>query len=300
MTQQDDLYLYHYTTLDAFISIVKTQEIWASNIFYLNDSAEYHWSVDLARELLEALTREETDEARKQTLGEIRGHLEDVRPGMITRPIFAWCFSEEPDDLSQWRAYGPNGGVAVGFQQAELQNLATKQGKRGPGFVPELVKCIYQETEQRQLILDCIKQAAMAEPQGSSRYRLSPRQVNEVRASLLEGTLVRRPIKHPKFENEQEWRLVMLPDPDIEAGPDVEPRLGFRGRNGLVIPYWRFDLDPDKDKRIWRNVRVTIGPSPHPHELKNSVESLLKHYCRGPDEVVPWNVKNSRVPYRYW
>jgi hypothetical protein len=299
MTQQDDLYLYHYTTLDAFISIVKTQEIWASNIFYLNDIAEYHWAVDLARKLLDILIGDETDDARRQTLGKLRGHLEDVRPGTITKPVFAWHLSEEDDDLSQWRAYGPDGGVAMGFRQAELHALADKQGL---GFPPELVECVYEESKQRELILECIDQAVTEEPQRWFRSPLPTQQVNECRAAILEEALVRRPIKHPKFKNEKEWRLVMSTGPGIEAGPDVEPRLGFRGRNGLLIPYWRFYLDPDKDKKmkIWRNVRVTIGPSPHPHELKNSVESLLKHYCRGPDEVVPGNVKNSRVTYRYW
>lgn len=32
MTRQAGSYLYHYTTMDAFISIVEKQEIWASNI----------------------------------------------------------------------------------------------------------------------------------------------------------------------------------------------------------------------------------------------------------------------------
>ena len=32
--------LYHYTTIDAMMSIAKCRKIWATNISYLNDSSE--------------------------------------------------------------------------------------------------------------------------------------------------------------------------------------------------------------------------------------------------------------------
>jgi hypothetical protein len=300
MAQKNDSYLYHYTPTDAFISVVKEQEIWASNIFYLNDSAEFHWAVELARTLLGTLITDETDAEKKRTLEVMRGYLEDVRPGAITRPVFAWCLSAQEDDLSQWRAYCPDGGVAIGFRREDLNDLAEKQVEQGPGFVPNLVKSVYKREEQGQIVLASVDKAVKAAPGGRVGESMRPEEVNQYKAVFLQEILANTPIKHAGFEHECEWRLVISPGPGIEAGPEIEPRLGFRSRNGLIIPFWKIALAPNEDKKIWRNARITVGPNPHQHELKDSVESLLKHYCTGPDGAVPGKVKTSGVPYRYW
>jgi predicted RNase H-like HicB family nuclease len=300
MVRENSFYLYHYTTADSFINIVEKQEIWASNIFYLNDSAEFHWAVRLARELLGTLIGKETDTRRKRTLEVVRGHLEEARPGTITGPVFAWCLSKEKDDLSQWRGYCPNGGIAIGFRRKELEDLADKQVEQGPGYVPKLVPCIYERQEQVRVILACVDEAVKAAPGGRVGKSMSPEDVNQYKAVFLQGILANTPIKHAGFEHEWEWRLVISPGPNIEAGPEIEPRLGFRSRNGLIIPFWRIALAPKGDKKIWRDSRIIIGPNPHQQELKESVESLLKHYCTGPDEVFRGTVKTSQVPYRYW
>ena len=34
---------YHYCPLDAFLGIIRDREIWLTNIFCMNDSAEHYW-----------------------------------------------------------------------------------------------------------------------------------------------------------------------------------------------------------------------------------------------------------------
>jgi hypothetical protein len=298
MATQDDIYLYHYTTVDALVNIVEKQQLWATNILYLNDAAEYHLAVDQAKGILKAEIEHESDVTLRARLEAVAKSLEEQRLGAIMDPsCFACCFSGEEDDLNQWRCYCRNGGVAIGFRRDDLQDIANNQGL---GLAPQLVRCIYEENEQREVIRKCVTQAVEEVPGGTFGASMSPEEVDKYRAGLLLCILGGQPIKHKDFSTEKEWRFIARPDP----GMAQDERLGLRSRNGLVVPYWIIDLDPyqEKDKRIWRNVRVTVGPNPHPNELKASIECLLNRYCKRPanPDLTSRQVKNSRVTYRYW
>ncbi len=58
---------------------------------------------------------------------------------------FVVSFSENPDTLSQWRAYSRGGGYFVGFDHQQLIQQAKKQG-----FA--LLPCVYDENLQKTLV----------------------------------------------------------------------------------------------------------------------------------------------------
>jgi hypothetical protein len=41
--------LYHYTTQEGLLGIIKCRCLWTTNIFYLNDSTEFNYALELAR-----------------------------------------------------------------------------------------------------------------------------------------------------------------------------------------------------------------------------------------------------------
>jgi len=291
---QQPEYLYHYTTVDAFISIVEKQELWASNIFYLNDTAEFHLATTRAEELLRAQIDSETDTKKREELENMSGLLGGAT-SRVTRmaPYFVCSFSAKEDDLNQWRAYCRNGGVAIGFRHDDLEWLVERQGL---GFAPLLVSCIYEEEEQRRAVHAAIHDAVKLSPGGRIGASMSAQEIDEFRAGVLELLLGKKAIKSKDFSGENEWRLI------AEVVPPVgdDKRYGFRNCNGLVVPYWIIKLRPGKAKRIWKNARVIIGPSPHPAELKASIEALLVRYCGRHPSRVSNQVENSRVTYRYW
>ncbi|MEN6575515.1 MAG: DUF2971 domain-containing protein [Phycisphaerales bacterium] len=291
---QQPEYLYHYTTLDAFISIVDGQELWASNVFYLNDSAEFRLAIALAGELLKADIGSEANAERREELENVAKLLADVTPGVMTAPsCFVCSFSKEEDDLNQWRAYCRNGGVAIGFRRGDLESLVEKQGL---GFAPLLIPCIYEERRQREEIRAAVSKAVRSLSGGRIGASMSPDEIDKFRAGLLQYVLVDQPIKSDDFAAEKEWRLIARPDPGMGA----DERLGFRSRNGLVIPFWRINLNPSTDRQIWEHVRVVVGPSAHPREAKAAIEALLVRYCGRHPYRVSNQVENSRVTYRYW
>jgi hypothetical protein len=298
MAQQDD-FLYHYTTLDAFVSIVKTQEIWASNVFYLNDSAEVHLALRLAQGLLKEEIEKKSSDLPARRLKKLYESLSDKSSGLIEMPAFVWSLSKKEDDLSQWRAYCREGGVAIGFRQNDLDYLRQHQGL---GLAPELVPCIYEKGEQRRLIRSWIEKVITTVSGGRLGRSISAHEVDKFTGMLLQRILVNKPIKHEAFADEREWRLIASPD----LGMTADERLGFRSHNGLVIPFWKFNLAPhnegrgEPDRRIWKNVRVIAGPSPHPDELKGAIEGMLKRYCGHGGMASVGDVWKSSVPFRYW
>ena len=49
-TEKPPSILYHYTSQEGLLGIIKNREVWATDISYLNDTKEYKYTVDLTSE----------------------------------------------------------------------------------------------------------------------------------------------------------------------------------------------------------------------------------------------------------
>ena len=58
MPKSKEKIIYHYCSVDAFLSIIKNQELWASDIFKMNDSSEEKYLEDLLRFYLKRIHKE--------------------------------------------------------------------------------------------------------------------------------------------------------------------------------------------------------------------------------------------------
>ena len=106
--------LYHYTDLNAFLSIIQNKKLWLTGAYNLNDHQEIRW----------------TQQKIHNRLSEFASKHGSRRPDEIWNLLHAnsgvpyiCSLSSEPDLLSQLRAYGQNGfGVAIGIKRASLPN----------------------------------------------------------------------------------------------------------------------------------------------------------------------------------
>jgi hypothetical protein len=295
VTKVRDFHLYHYTTIDAFINIVERQEIWASNVFYMKDGAEFHQAAALARDLLKTEIDKCSNSTEREDLHGLRDSLERAKPGAIALPVFVWSLSKEEDDLVQWNAYCREGGLALGFLRDDIEYLRSSQSYPGRWG---LASCIYNRKKQKDVVRQCIADAVSGTTRTRPGQLMSPKLLQVVRGKVLHHMLAEKPIKHYAFHHEREWRLIASLDQG-QVQNDKE-QIGYRTLNGLAIPYVKIKLDPEGNRRIWKNVRVTVGPCPHPYELKTSIEGLLYLHCRPKDRSKPGKVEVSKVPYRYW
>jgi Protein of unknown function (DUF2971) len=154
MTRLGDELVYHYTSFESFLDIVKSRLLWASDLEAVNDPAELYnarWllhsilsvhgerSVAVGEALRQAFGLEYLP-SRLNFVGEAQlqyrrfatgsVHYLEQYPaeshwGSVIGHVFGVSFCKKPDLLSQWRAYGLNGGgVCVGFERQKLRRIS--------------------------------------------------------------------------------------------------------------------------------------------------------------------------------
>jgi len=221
----------------------------------------------------------------------------------VSRSLHAYVcsFSEKEDDLSQWRAYCPRGGFAIGFPRTRLDELTLDSSS---DF--SLNRCTYRKDQQKAIMKAVVEDALRQEP--SAYAKLLANKGDETAKSAIRCALssvlhwklyeVGPTIKNKAFEDEDEWRLISKTRSD-----DYKDKRKFRIRNGLTIPYLEFSLD---DPELWRQATVFVGPCPHPEEAKEFARMLLTSGLqkgenrKGLPTACAARVRNSAAPYRYW
>ena len=116
--------LYHYTTFTGLLGIVESGVLWASDIRYMNDSAELKHTADLIR--VEILRRISVGHSNPGLLNQFvdwftyriaNGHM-----------LFGASFRSNGNLLSQWRGYSKLGkGVSLGFNPRYILSCAKRQ-----------------------------------------------------------------------------------------------------------------------------------------------------------------------------
>ena len=115
--------LYHYCSLETFLSIIQFKSLRLSDINTMNDYSEMHWAYEKFVEAVN-IVREHYEDSYFDFLDLSIGHTQ------LNTLMLVACFSTDGDVLSQWRAYGDNGlGVAVGFDSQMMSNLAIRLGQ---------------------------------------------------------------------------------------------------------------------------------------------------------------------------
>src|ERR1019366_3776800 len=197
--------LYHYTTTDGLLGIIKSKELGATNVLFLNDTSELVDAIKLfAAEL-------EYDPLK---LGERTGWIQTmILPNLDTADIdhFVVSFCENGDLLSQWRAYGAQGfGYSLGFEPSALT-----RSPLGDCFPSNrlLRKVIYDLPTKRALIrarLAILREvleprAAELEADGDNEIRILMTLWAQVAFTLHPVFAL---MKNSAFREEGEWRLL--------------------------------------------------------------------------------------------
>jgi hypothetical protein len=245
-----------------------------SSIFHLNDAAEFSYTVNLTRSRLEQ--RRKTSKVLAVFADLLAESLDNFNLAAST--VFVGSFTEQPDMLSQWRAYcGDRGGFSIGLSSRTLLTLGTAQEFR-------LVRCIYSRKLQERIV-DELLDAAYSQFLGENDKSFAP-----VRAGLFcyLNLIHFAPLfKHPSFREEREWRLVSTDMLRRRYRPK------FRAGRSMVVPYVEFKLGGGRSSLPIS--RVFMGPTPNVAASIFSVSQLL--YFRG---LSACKIEVSSVPYRNW
>ena len=281
-----DKILYHYTSLEGLLGITESASIWGTNILYLNDASEFNYAKDLFQNELKSFCKTNPDFKTGASWGyfffeSLENNINKLLPhGDFS--CYVCSFSEESDLLSQWRGYCKDGsGYSLGFSLSSLQGYV-----REPGFV--IKPCIYDEKKQINLIGELIRKA-------SDRFVLEVGKTGEnwdakskyIAADTIVEFIQLAPfLKHTKFEEEREWRIVA----NLQTSK-VESLIKFRPGCTMLVPYIEIPLPIVEESLVFDE--VFVGPTRERDISMASVELLLKT-----KNVTCSKVKCSTIPYR--
>jgi hypothetical protein len=273
--------LYHYTTFSGLLGIVKCRALWASDIRYMNDSAEMRHTADL----IAAEVRDRIDSGHPNPV--LLSQFVDWVTHRITsgHMLFGASFRSHGNLLSQWRGYSvPGKGVSLGFCPEYIRGCAAKQQCM-------IGKCIYEPARQRLLIRKVVDaMETLAEGRGGGEKPAAERSANYRAAfTAMETDLLRIAaiLKHPSFREEKEWRIVS----PVVANTAEAPIL-FREGHAMLVPYIEFDISLD-DKPLAMD-HLFLGPTANINISMNSLKMFLEQNGIVPERGIDY----CQIPFR--
>jgi hypothetical protein len=253
--------LHHYTGAEGLVGVLQSKQIWASHVHCLNDASEGAYAHRL---LMSEVRGRLSDAARAQGSADrdqraaAFWQFYDLAARMLDETLtdhagFVACFCERPNLLSQWRAYGSQGGgysveipfPALGAIRA-IKRHAIEKVVYDPDQQVRLLSIVFDRLETQ--LSNLVETESGSALTGDIRDLVGRLWAFSFRAFVS--------FKHPSFSEEQEWRLT-IHSRDLE----IDETLGglrFRAAHGRVIPYAAINLAAS-DGRL-PIASVMIGP----------------------------------------
>lgn len=324
--------LFHYTTLEGLRGILESQTLWATHYRFLNDSTEiehlraklkeqlFPIMLDVAKRLHKqdfktrrkmknyggvfAVAKKETDALINTCYGiTFEGEGKSDEP-FASPYITSFCshqadtpYERENGLLSQWRAYGGKGGIAIVFDTSRLLDLFRKEAEINTYSAWVFGGVVYEGDQERfrrefQPVVEHFVQL-----HSDVMHRSFTTDVGQLYYEFVKAA---SRFKHRAFEEEREIRMVLCPmsaemveqsrreDTDgVLIGRQVK-QVKFRRSKSKRIPY--IEAFAFKGKRRLPIKRIIVGP--------HSDQRMLE--CRVKDIVGRRRIKVqcSKTPYR--
>ena len=278
--------LYHYTTAGGLAGIIETKCIFATHVQFLNDVSEVKHSEEIAERVFTECKAQSglIADIPAQRVAEIGVFMFESRRLIKSQAAFITSFCETDDLLSQWRGYAME-GFAVGLDSIDRPGLAS------PAVSRSLVrKVMYQYSQKKTELLRIIIAAIKADdsvPHGADADRVKI--VIELLSVLLLETWAHT-VKHEKFAEESEWRIVSWVDAYRPPLSTEKDDFLVRVSNGQLIPTIR--LRPES--ALLPISRVTCGPNSNRDLTEKGVRMLLE----GSGYANNVQVQHSQIPFR--
>lgn len=311
--EQEDI-VYHYTSPDAFLSIIQNQSIRFTDIRYLNDRAEGIYFVKLLLDFVEKNTgkyplfEEVINQLLKGNDWKKIQNLETTEviyneiPRMPYKAerVFVFCACAEPDQLNMWNYYVNNGayqGYNIGLRVKELlKTFDTPDQNTIDAFHVYYGNVLYDEKWQMteiRMLAKSIERGIDSTPDKQRAIKYA--QLNLRSYINAQGAFY----KHPKFKAENEFRIIVeisdgrIPHNEKDASGFVgenNKKLveGFCTKRGLVVPFLTVALPADALSR------VTVAPMVEFDIAKQSIRELFGVYGQGHPPIF-----KSNIPIRF-
>jgi hypothetical protein len=264
-----DTTLWHYTTGASLISIFESMSLFSTQLSCLNDSTELRYASKHFQQALQAKRAAITSSGLEADLldGALEYFKEDPDfPFQAGVAQLVTCFSEDRDDLSQWRGYGTGeNGYAIGFKASDLWGIRNAV----------LARINYDSGLHATLAVRVVDAMMGFFLEGVQKY--APTDLMAFGKEFLglwdEAIVIVAPlIKDPGFKKEQECRIVkgfFLDELSqlkfLQKATMMSRHLPLQPPTGNIYNPYRLPI-----------AEVIVGPCRHPHVSRITVDTLLR------------------------
>ncbi|WP_329502693.1 DUF2971 domain-containing protein [Klebsiella aerogenes] len=270
--------IFHYTDLHGLLGIVSNNELWATNINFLNDSEESVHGCKCFRNTISQASEEIIPENQKPALLKAIDNYERgkaSRYDSVEKHVYSISFCKGEDKLSQWRGYGNKQGVCIEFDKDELIKFVQNE------FLTCVAKDVVYTSEKNTVemskgLVDFFNSNEIDLVKIRDSFILIASTYNHL-AKIIPF------FKNDSFTEEDEFRLVFTPWMNL-------PEVHFRVNENGLIPYIILKGTGKENLPI---KSITIGPTKDYSFVEAGVKMLLMN--KGYDKVA---INPSKVPYR--
>ncbi|MGN0014433.1 MAG: DUF2971 domain-containing protein [Candidatus Gastranaerophilaceae bacterium] len=278
--------LYHYTSPKALKGILKSNNLWFSNIYFLNDKSEMKYTYLLILELLKDLKDALDTEFYNKILSRAEymtcnTYYEEESEVFARLEYYLLCLSTENNCLSLWSNYTKTNdktGYSLTFEFAKLKDSVEAKGYE----FTESAKVCYDVEKQKDMLTKTILKY-------NQKFRNAKNGKDKQIAlwDIIDNFKIYSIfLKHPAFVMENEYRIVI----GIRTHSHDE-NCEFEIQNGIFVPHIEHEMpDPEEDSLI---KSITISPTCDKDLAVYSVRKLAnatKHYNV--------SIKTSDIPLR--
>ncbi|EFN8469599.1 DUF2971 domain-containing protein [Escherichia coli] len=266
--------IYHYTDLNAAISIAKSAEVWLTDYHFLNDKEEFLTGYEVLLEAIDGCQDLE-DEYPQGFIEEVMSSLTFIRHDnfqcLERNNIFVASFSNVPDLLGQWRNYGK---YCIELDSEFFKNKEV-----------DVLECHYLYDDALEYANTLVETHIL--PGLLEIWHKNKAFLTIELSSLID--IYALSFKHQAFDDESEVRFVLSYPPDDE-------RISFRARGDILIPYIRVSFEPHLLKSI------KIGPLNNQDLASDSLCMFAERISRKVQDEMNFHeyqliVDTSDIPY---
>lgn len=267
--------LYHYTTTDALISIVKTNKWWITKWDYLNDVDEFKVALDVCEEVLKE------EKIKIEIIQEVKESVKNLlHTNSFNQNYYILSFSCNKDSQLLWSNYSNYDGV-----NCEIDFYKFIEYFNHNLIWHGLVN--YNLDDQKE----CLRKVFFDEFLDIEEFgkMISLSEINKLESGKYKILVSHMAVicilysmffKRKCFEGEKEYRLVF--------NNENKEGINFRNRNNLIIPYVEKNVDS-----IDFITQITIGPTNKMDIVEKGIAEFLYHHKRN------INIIRSEIPLRF-
>lgn len=288
--RKPDKPLFHYTTSEGLLGILKAGSIWASHIMYLNDESEYLEALQICRKII----NDKLSSAKGDLSAYYKHVIENISFLEGTLPVYTYIssFCEEEDALTLWRAYGANNsGYALGYDWSTHQEDTVV-----------LAPCIYHDSQKFAILEEKLEEFYQKDPHSlheeweSGDYHLEPDiSDSEIQALSFAANFhfIAAAFKHHAFKDEREWRAI------VHRLRNGRPQVHFRTGASCLIPYVTINLIANNNLEM---PKIVVGPNIYRISAARAVREYIRSLNQDDDrrsfKITCKSVSMSEAPYR--